>query len=586
LKRSSPRRKSTPARRGSLSDYSSYDSYGYGSPPVRRRKPPFWRRTPFVIGLVAVIAIALVVAAVAVISNGSRPVTTTSTSVAFAGTSTLPPTVVTSTAVPPTPSPPKPLTCSAAGELATSVGQAQPCSGGDPLRLVIFEESHSSPACQTEVAVMLNRLYERHGLRQIGIEGYFAANGNLSTAWLKPSLSLGQGVRENESVLIQRLADGEINSAELMTLIYPDVRVSGLEDASEYSFEPPPDATKAPLIVLARIASASMSPSQNDTANDLIQKNQTRQALEFMISTNEWTKTYYAKIQAPTPITPEDWRKYLEEIGEKALETGADVTPQDFENLHALWQFYDMVSKRSETMSKNTLALAQRFPNAPIAITVGVAHTPEIEANLGGKALPYTVIRCASFSNQPSNGDLHDEALQRKMDNQSVDPAGQLEALLDGRKKPSPVIEERWFQEGVYVRDVIVQLALAAAANAAPPFASALAGLSNEARQIVDQNSIKKDGTDVIFSVALKDKNGAPRTIWIRARADKDRAEMLGKSVEASLMQALRDILSQEKPNNEAQEPSPSNPQRIRISADVVAKISDDKAKIESTNLD
>lgn len=73
---------------------------------------------------------------------------------------------------------------------------------------------------------MLNRLYLDYGMRIIGLEGAFAP---LDLSWFH-ALSSG----DKKSIAVRLIAQGEINRAELMGMVYDDVLVEGVEDRQQY----------------------------------------------------------------------------------------------------------------------------------------------------------------------------------------------------------------------------------------------------------------------------------------------------------------------------------------------------------------
>jgi len=103
-------------------------------------------------------------------------------------------------------------------------------------------------------------------------------------------------------------------------------------------------------------------------------------------------------------------------------------------------------------------------------------------------------------------------AFDRKAAGKSVDPAGGLGSLLDGRHKPPPVVDQPWFEEKASVAYIASAIALAASGGQQPPFGLdkgklGLGGPSQPAGISVDLASIQlvprddKTGTDVLFQV-------------------------------------------------------------------------------------
>src|SRR5262249_28111480 len=105
--------------------------------------------------------------------------------------------------------------------------------------VVVFQERHGSQRGQVEIALMLDRLYEAHGLRNLGQEGVFTADGQINSSWYHPSLQIGHPLNQRQKVAVQVLSEGEISSGEAMALLYSDFAVHGLEKAVEYNVDIP-----------------------------------------------------------------------------------------------------------------------------------------------------------------------------------------------------------------------------------------------------------------------------------------------------------------------------------------------------------
>jgi hypothetical protein len=495
----------------------------------------------------------------------------------------------TSTPVPPTPTPVPPtptlpITVKLiVDDIAAEVGKVTRVIEGDPNRIIIaFEETHNSPAGQIEIAIMLNRLYERYDLRYIGLEGHFATDGNLDAAWFDPSFVAGQPIREREDVIVQLLEDGEISSSETMALIYADVSVTGVEDASEYNYEPPDEAWSAHTWHLFQIAALGMTQSEITKFNELVGDEKIMDAIEFAINTDEWTSEKYTLIQDETIIiSAEEWLQIIDDIAAKATEVGAGVSADDKASLQALRRFFEVASNRSRTMVDYTLDLLQQSPGAPVAMIIGAAHTDLVAQLFANEGMSFAVIRGNSLEENREEGDLHYQAYGRKSDSQSVDSVGTLGALLDGRKKPRPVIGEIWLQSKANIYLLVDLLARAAADGEMPPFTDALSDLPPLEGVTLNKDSIQMEGGDVIFSVEALDQNGNWVTIWVRARASRERA---AKLLEQRLLEGYDRVQSKEEPSEEP-EPETSPAVLVPVSSETVAKFSASEAEIETSSL-
>jgi len=479
------------------------------------------------------------------------------------------PSPVPPTAVSPTPSP-FGVIKAIADDIAAEVGKVTQVFEGDPNRIVmVFEETHDSPAGQIEIAIMLNRLFERYDMQFIGLEGYFAADGNLDATWFEPSLTAGQHTHVSEDVVIQLLEDGEISSSEMMALIYADVTVTGTEGVDEYNYEPPDEAWGSDTWHLFQIAAPEMTQSEIAKFNELVDDEEIREAFEFAINTDEWTSEKYALMRDESVIiSAEEWMQIIDDIAAKAAEVGAEVDSEDKANLRALRRFFEVASNRSQTMVAHTLDLLQQSADAPVAMIIGAAHTELVAQLFTDEGVSFAVIRSNSLEENREEGDLDYQAYERKSNSQSVGPPGTLGALLDGRKKPRPVIGELWFQSKANIYLLIEIIARAAASGEVPPFTDALSNLPPLEGVTLDKDSILiKDG-DVVFSVKALDKNNNQVTIWVRARASR---EIAAKTLEQRLLEARDRVQSKEVPSGEpeaeALEPvlTPITPETVAI---------------------
>lgn len=469
-----------------------------------------------------------------------------------------------------------------AEDIAKDVGKVIQVNDGSPSIVIVFEETHDSTAGQTEIAIMMNRLYENYGMKQIALEGYFKESGKLDATWFQklPPFIAKQSIREREDVIVQLLQSGEISSSEAMALTYNDMVVTGIETPEEYNYEPPDGAWNAPIFYLYQIASPGMTTNEIDTANGLIQEDKILEALEFIIDTDEWTSKEYELIYDDTQIiSAEGWLDILDEIEEKAV--GLDISVEDKQAMDGLREFYETASQRSRTMVDNTLEISNLSPNVPVAMIIGAAHTELIVDLLTENGNSFAIIRGNALDKGLENGNLSYAAYDRKTQQLSVGLPGSLGALLDGRKKPQPVINKVWLQSELQTYHLTDILAKAARSGQLPPFDDELNNLPELKGITLNRSSITiKDG-DVIFSVDVLNDNGEEVTVWVRARTDKDAVD---KFLEDRLQEALKEIQSSEEPSTDEEKTS-SEPELMAISSQTIAKFSTDKSLIESIDI-
>jgi hypothetical protein len=530
---------------------------------------------------------------------GSKPAATPTLAppTATAAQPTATPAPPTATQVPPTATPsttePSPDSVKAIAEsIAAGVGKVGTVvdgkSGGS---IFVFEETHVSPAGQIEIAIMLNRLYENHGLRHVGLEGAFAKDGQLDATkyHYPPPFRAHDPVRPPQDIVVSWLEGGDIGSAEMMALIYEDLEVVGIEDENEYNPELSEAANAAPVIYLYQIAILGLTQDQIVEANRLISEGREDEAITYIINATEFTKQAYAELNDPkTALAVEGMVDLIDRIAKKATEVGVEISSQDQQNFQEARAFFEARSMASGTMVGKVLQLVKQFPNAPVAMTMGAAHTEKLVGLLRQAGVPFAVISPNSLISGSQNGDLSNEAFDRKGDQLSVDPPGSLGVLLDGRKKPRPVLPTVWAKSDSELRLLTTLIARAAAQGQTPPFEAALSEvlpmLTNVT--IVPDSFQIMDG-DVVFAVmALKEAEPpsdppAPVQIWVRARADQIPPKV--KFLEERLFEGLDRVRAKDKPDGP--EPPESKPILMRISSDTMAKFSTDAAAIKGTTL-
>lgn len=464
-----------------------------------------------------------------------------------------------------------------ADDISKNVGKVmQVNDGSSDQQVIVFEETHDSPAGQVEIAMMMNRLYENYGLRQISLEGAFKSDGKLDTSWLPKDTPFvaKQPIRSREDVVVQLLQDGEISSSEAMTLIYNDMVVTGSEVADEYNYELSDDAASAPIIYLYLIAIPGMNSEEKSKANELLNAKKTLEGVEYIISTDDWTNKEYALIKDKTKIiSAESWLKILDDIEAKAVSEGAEITSENKQAISDLRKFYVIASQRSRTMVNNTLAIVS--PNIPVAMVIGAAHTELVVDLLTKKGVSFAVIRSNMLANNLENGDLSTEAYNRKSHQLSIDLPGTLGALLDGRKKPQPVINKTWLQSKYTIYIVADTIARAVASGKKPPFDDIIPDSQNVK---VDKSSITIKGNVVFFSITAPDNKNKPVTIWVGVEANKDAVDKL---LEDRLTLGRDSTLKKEAPNSNPETTS-TELVKIPISSQSAAIFGTTKAAVES----
>lgn len=462
----------------------------------------------------------------------------------------------------------------------TSVGQIKQTFAGDShRRVVVFEELHSSLTGQVEIALMLNRLYERYQLRSIGLEGAFVGK-QLDASWLRssPSFHAYDDIQMREDVIVQMLEKGEISSSEMMALIYEDMKVAGIEDPNEYNSDTlTPGASTVLTVYLAKIAWQGMTPDQQAQANTL-----SGQAyVDYIIGTDAWAKQEYDSINDQTKILSfEEWLQILKEIEDKASSVQADITTDDQANLQALRNFYNLADQRSKTMVTNTLDLLKSSSNGLVAMTIGAGHTKLVAQLLTNANVSFVVIAGNSLVNYTEKGQLSAEAYDRKASSPplSVDASGMLGSFLDNRtKKPLSVLDQAWFQTQCAIFMLVDGLAHKVAAGQRPP--DIFSQLPKIARVTINPDSFQMVGTDVVVSFNALDQNNRSVVIWVKAHIIAGKGQ--GEKLEERLQEAYGRVKDSLPPSEKI-----TKPMKVRISSDVIAAFGRDKQPILEVNLE
>jgi hypothetical protein len=200
---------------------------------------------------------------------------------------------------------------------------------------------------------------------------------------------------------------------------------------------------------------------------------------------------------------------------------------------------------------------------------------------LEDEGVSFAVIQNNALADNKKNGDLGNEAYERKSLLKSVAPPGTLGALLDGRKKPGPVIKTNWFQSDTQISILATVLAHAVLEGKEASFTATLDKLLPQLHGVtLNLDSIQVADGEVIFSVRATDNNGKLQEIWIRARADTASTSQL---LEDRLFIGLSRVHSKPAPS-EIEEPIPTT-QVFAITPNVSAFASTSKTEAFQTRI-
>jgi len=382
----------------------------------------------------------------------------------------------TATAVPPTETPTKtkipptitpteaPLTLrDFAEKVAEGVGFVEDVYEGDPDRVIyLFKENHAALIGQVEIAIMVNRLYAHYNMRELAIEGYASTEPPLDLSWAHrlPPYIPGEPITDREDVLSTMLAEGEVNSAEFLGLVYEDVTVYGIDNAELYAIDVEPVVYNAPFIYLYYIAIAFMDDQELNLWNGYMDQERYQEAYEFALSTDSYTAEMNERFGVGSDNSVEEVVVLYEEIQAYANENEVDIPPDLVTDMELLFDQMDIVIQRSEAMVENILALAETIElQGPIAVFAGAAHASHMAELLEDRGVSLVLIDALSREEGLEGGMLPVEAYMRKIAGQSIGGEGTIGSLLDDRKKPGPTAQKERTRIEEMLREIFQKLA-------------------------------------------------------------------------------------------------------------------------------
>lgn len=401
-----------------------------------------------------------------------------------------------------------------AERVANDVGQVGETSDSGNLGpIFLFEEDHISRLGQQQIAIMLNRLYLQYDLRRIGVEGSVKP-GALDAGWFH---QLGGNVRlsTREDIAVRMLGEGEISAAELMTMVYPNIQVFGVEKEDEYNV-PFPESSPLPKYL---------------------------SAIEEKVGSDDpWLKKRRAEaLSLYSPKTSvESIIEVLRDIEHKASEVSANIDADTKRKMEELIKAYDTASQRSATMVERTLAIPKPSPDAPVALIIGAAHTDRVLKELKTKNVRYALLTPLALENPyTSYSSQSFEEYDRKSKGYWARTSpGTLGAVLNPKHKLPPIIERSSTHSYASMEMATIIIAEAARAGRKVP-EDVLAELKRLPDITIDPKSFRMDGLDVIFSAQLKTPDGE-KEVWTRVGTVANAAE--GRTLEQRLLQNAADL--------------------------------------------
>lgn len=395
-----------------------------------------------------------------------------------------------------------------ANAITQKAGKVIQALSGDPNRVIILlEESHAFTLGQVESVIILNRLYSDYGIRTIGLEG-LAAGQTLDLAWAhrNPPYTPDKPITAREDVILQTLAEGDANSVEALGLIYNDVTIAGIDDAALYAVQPAPAIWNAPYDYLYTIALAEMTSAKIKSAwKKLVDQNDLQAAFDYAIQNDAWTQPLRQTLDDQA-ASAEGWQSIIQQVLAKSAELKVTISDEDAGNLKALQDYLNVVMQRSDAMAANLLKLSQANPGRPVPAVVGLMHAQRIEEKLHAAGVTLVEIRYNSQVSGSTAGAIQNEAYSRMDKGQSVQGAGTLAAMLDGRRKPAPRANQPWYFRQVLARQALqglVENAYQTLGSQSADFTLA-EGLSGPADQFLKTLAANPEEMSLLSTVGIK----------------------------------------------------------------------------------
>lgn len=453
-------------------------------------------------------------------------------------------------------------------------------AGADAPRVCVLEERHTSVPGQLETALMMLRLYERQGLRQLALEGLTADKPFPSTEWYR-QLGGPEDEETRHEVLVGLLHDGEISAAELIAVAFSDVTVRPADDPVAYAVEETQTAGAAPTTYLYKIGLKSVRPEHAARLRRLSRQHKVAEIVEFVISLDGWAVERYDALKHDTrSASIEQSLRELKEIEERAALTGAEITAEDRRAMAEACDFFEAGKRRSEAMARAVQELA---PAAPlVALNLGAAHTEVVCRLLADAGLTYAVLSPSTLNEDGGPGDIGEEGFERKAKSLSVAEAGGgLGSLLDGRKKPPPVLGQTWLKVEAQLR---FATALIARARLGPGFPDE--GLRRKLDALdhvkVNWGSVRQVGADKLFMASARVEQGWTN-IW--GQCGRPRAVLITLQ-RSSLEELLLATLNMVRRGGGPRTGAADGPVFQLITHDVIAAYSNDPGALKAVRRD
>jgi hypothetical protein len=337
------------------------------------------------------------------------------------------------------------------------------------------------------------------------------------------------------------LGDGELSSAEFLASAFPDVRVIGIDSPSDYKIDLDDRAGVANILYLMMISQTSLKPADQEKLGKLLEQKKIKEATEFSINSDPWTKKAYAAITGSSRnVSIEATLEQVALVEAEATKRNVPIPPQLSRDLQGLKTFLQAASRRSDYMVAQIGKLTANSGNQVVAAIIGAAHTERMVQLLRERGIAHAVVRPNALDQRSEGVERSDEfqSYKRKLEGKSVDVRG-LGSLLDRQRKPPPVVGQPWLERKASIYQAtlaVVDRVLVASDQPPYRFDSLPPGFR------VDQTKISRIGDEIIFPVEF-DTDRGKQTIWVRAAYSRSAVALArdGRSIDERIERLLHD---------------------------------------------
>lgn len=476
---------------------------------------------------------------------------------------------------------------------------------GSPI--IILEENHASRAGQIQHAITLVRLHERYGLKHIALEGYLKEEPEIKIDWFANAAQGLSSVIRNR-IVVRLIREGEISSAEFMTLVYDDIFLHPIETISEYAVELDEEASRVPILYLLKIAQQSLREQHkpklqqfqkdieelqlNTEANKEAIEKKLKEMFDYILSADPWAQGKTKLLQDKDVIRSMSGEQHItliEEIVNRAERLSVELEPEEKNAMKRYLAFWRGRIKASKTMILSAEKIADQANVSVVAMVIGAAHTQGMCAMLKDSNRPFAVVTPLSLKRGDEAGDLTWDMLERKYERLSIYSEGFAQTLIEAfpkphklkYKKPRTVLSEPWFQGKTELYLFTERIAGGVLGPPNPPGGGKPPygfsdddfkgkwGFINPKRISIIPDTKDGKGRAVLFPAILNYRDAERRTeIWVKAGLGV--AMVSGQErerVESMLQKALEEIQNENEPSKKVEDEAG----RVQITLNTVA---------------